>query len=163
VLVALDARVIAVGPRGERTIDAAQFFTGMMTTALADDEIVSAVTIPALAQGEGSAYMKFVHPASRYAVVGVAAAVKLADGVCVSVRVAVGGLVPHAIRVPSVERALSGQRADQQALATAAAGVADDLGHDVSGDIFASAEYRRAMAPVYVKRALAAAVARASA
>jgi carbon-monoxide dehydrogenase medium subunit len=163
VLVALDARVIAVGPRGERTIDAAQFFTGMMTTALAEDEIVLAVTLSAASGREGSAYVKFAHPASRYAVVGAAASVRIENGVCATVRAAVGGLVSHARRVPSVERALAGQRADQSTLTAAAAHVGDDLGQGVSGDIYASAEYRRAMAPVYMKRALAAAVARAGA
>lgn len=161
VLVALDARVIVVGPRGERAIDAGQFFIGMMTTALAEDEIVSAVAIPVAARGEGSAYVKFSHPASRYAVVGAAASVTVADGACASVRAAIGGLVPHAMRVPSVERALTGQRPDQGTLTSAAARVAGDLGPDVTGDIFASAEYRRAIAHVYVKRALAAAVANA--
>lgn len=159
VLVALDARMLAVGPRGERTIDASQFFTGIMTTALAEDEILSAVLVPAAGRGQGSAYVKFVHPASRYAVVGAAAAVGITDGTCSSVRVAVGGLVPFAMRAASVERALTGQKPDQSVLAAAAARVADDLGSDVSGDIFASAEYRRAMAPIYVKRALAAAIA----
>jgi carbon-monoxide dehydrogenase medium subunit len=163
VLVALEARVIAASPRGERTIDAAAFFTGVMTTALAEDEIVIAVVIPAKVAGEGSAYVKFAHPASRYAVVGAAAAVKLENGNCSVVRVGVGGLVSHARRAAAVERALAGQRPDANILATAAANVTTDLGDDVSGDIFASAEYRRAMAPVYVRRALAAAIARAGA
>jgi aerobic carbon-monoxide dehydrogenase medium subunit len=160
VLVALGARVIAVGPRGERTIDATDFFTGMMTTSLAEDEIVLAIAVPAPGGAEGSAYQKFAHPASRYAVLGAAASVQIANGTCAAVRVAIGGLVPHAIRLPAVERALTGQKPDQSVLATAAAKAVDDLGQDVTGDIFASAEYRRAMAPVYVKRALAAAVAR---
>jgi carbon-monoxide dehydrogenase medium subunit len=163
VLVALGARMLALGPGGERTIDAPQFFTGIMTTALADDEILSAVIVPAAQRGHGSAYMKFAHPASRYAVVGAAAAVTVTGGVCSTVRVAIGGLVPSPIRASSVERALTGQKPDPSVLAAAAAKVGDDLGSDVSGDIFASAEYRRAMAPIYVKRALAAALARSSA
>jgi carbon-monoxide dehydrogenase medium subunit len=163
VLVALDASVTAAGPRGERTIRASEFFTGMMTTALADDEIVVAITVPAASQGEGSAYVKFAHPASRYAVVGAAAAVTIENGTCRTVRVAVGGLIPHARRAPSVEQELTGQSVTPETLARAAARVADDLGRDVSGDIFASAEYRRAVAPVYVRRALAAAIARAGA
>src|SRR5499427_9039691 len=73
VLVALGAHIHVVGPRGERTIDAAHFFTGIMATALAEDEIVSSVVVPAAARGEASAYVKFPHPASRYAVVGTAA------------------------------------------------------------------------------------------
>jgi carbon-monoxide dehydrogenase medium subunit len=94
-------------------------------------------------------------------VLGAAAAVKVANGVCGSVRVAIGGLVPNARRLPSVERAITGKPANQDTFTEAAATTLGDLGSDISGDIFASGEYRRAMAPVYVKRALAAAVARA--
>lgn len=161
VLVALDAQIVAVGPGGERTIPAASFFTGLMSTALAEDEILAAVIVPAAGRQEGSAYVKFAHPASRYAVIGAAAFVAVSGGSCTTVRVAVGGLVPKATRAPSVERALAGQRPGDAAIAAAAATLAGDLGKDVSGDIFASAEYRAAVAPVYVRRALSAAVARA--
>jgi carbon-monoxide dehydrogenase medium subunit len=162
VLAALEARMHTIGPRG-RTIEATAFFTGIMTTDLAADEILAAIEIPAASSGEGSAYAKFIHPASRYAVVGAAAAVQLSGGTCSAVRVAIGGLVSHARRLPSVERALQGQRVTQETLTAAANRTGDDLGGDVTGDVFASADYRRAMAPVYVKRALAAAAARATA
>ena len=160
VLVALGAQMLAVSPRGERVIDAAQFFTGIMTTALQDDEILAAVTVPAAAAGQGSAYVKFSHPASRYAVVGAAASVTAESGTCKAVRVAIGGLVPAARRAASVEQSLTGQQPSESAIAAAAAQVGQDLG-EVNGDIYASADYRRAVAPVYVKRALSAAVARA--
>jgi aerobic carbon-monoxide dehydrogenase medium subunit len=160
VLVALGARIVAVGPGGERTIDAAQFFTGIMTTALGEDEILSAVLVPAAGVGQGSAYVKFSHPASRYAVIGAAASVTVEAGACTAVRVAIGGLVPHAQLTPHVEGTLTGQQPSDAAIAAAAAEVAKDL-DEVNGDIFASADYRRAIAPVYVKRALSAAVARA--
>ena len=160
VLVALGAQMLVVGPAGERSIEAAQFFTGIMATALGDDEILAAVIVPAGSQGQGSAYVKFSHPASRYAVVGAAAAVTVEAGTCKGVRVAVGGLVPAARRTPGVERSLTGQQPSEAAIASAAAQVTQDL-DEVNGDIFASADYRRAVAPVYVKRALSAAVARA--
>lgn len=161
VLVALDARFVAVGPKGERTIPGDQFFTGIMSTALADDEILSAVLVPASVRGQGSAYVKFKHPASGYAVMGAAALVTVKDGTCTGARVALGGLFPHARRMPAVEKALTGGRTDEAAVAAASTHVRADLGDNVSGDIYASAEYRAAMAPVYVKRAVAAAVARA--
>ncbi|MGH9348227.1 MAG: FAD binding domain-containing protein [Vicinamibacterales bacterium] len=161
VLVALGATLVAVGPRGERTIEAADFFTGIMTTALGVDEILAAVLVPASRTGQGSAYVKFAHPASRYAVVGVAASVTVEKGSCTAVQVAVGGLVPNARRATHVERGLAGQAPSDSAIAAAAAEVRHDLS-EVNGDIFASAGYRRAVAPVYVKRALLAAVARAS-
>jgi carbon-monoxide dehydrogenase medium subunit len=161
VLVALDARIVVVGPSGERTIAADGFFTGIMTTTLADTEVLTAIVVPVAARGQGSAYVKFSHPASRYAVIGVAASVTVANNQCSAARVALGGLVPHARRAATVEKALSGKGLDAAAIAAAAGQVGSDLGGEVSGDIFASASYRKAVAPVYVKRAIAAAAARA--
>ena len=160
VLVALGAHIVAVGPSGERTIAADDFFTGIMTTALAENELVTAVVVPIGASGSGSAYVKFAHPASRYAVIGVAAAVAASNQTCSAARIALGGLVPRATRAVAVETALIGTSLDDAAVAAAAARVTSDLGDQVTGDIFASAEYRAAVAPVYVKRAIAAAAAR---
>jgi carbon-monoxide dehydrogenase medium subunit len=161
VLLALDARIVAVGPSGERTVAAEGFFTGIMTTTLADDEVLTAIVLPAAARGEGSAYVKFSHPASRYAVIGVAASLIVGNNKCSAARVALGGLVPSARRAASVEKALVGKDLETAAIGAAAAKVGSDLGGDVTGDIFASASYRKAVAPVYVKRAIAAAAARA--
>jgi aerobic carbon-monoxide dehydrogenase medium subunit len=161
VLVALDARIVVVGPSGERTIAADGFFTGIMTTTLADNEVLTAIVVPVAPRGQGSAYVKFSHPASRYAVIGVAASVTSANNQCSAARVALGGLVPHARRAAAVEKALGGKGLDAGAIAAAAGQVGSDLGGEVSGDIFASASYRKAVAPVYVKRAIAAAAARA--
>ena len=160
-LVALDARIVAIGPAGERTIPADGFFTGIMSTALADNEVVTAIVVPSSARGQGSAYVKFSHPASRYAVIGVAASVTVAGNACSAARVALGGLLPHASRAAAVEKALTGKPLDTSAIANAAAQAGSDLGDDVTGDLFASAAYRKAVAPVYVKRAIAAAAARA--
>jgi carbon-monoxide dehydrogenase medium subunit len=162
VLVALDARILAVGPSGERTIAADGFFTGIMSTSLADDEVITAIVVPAApARGQGSAYVKFAHPASRYAVIGVAASVTMAANACSAARVALGGLLPNARRARAVEGALAGKPLNEASIAAAASQVNKDLGSEVTGDIFASAEYRTAVAPVYVKRAIAAAAARA--
>jgi len=162
VLVALNAGVVAAGPKGERTIPAEEFFTGIMSTALAEDEILVAIQVPPSSRGQGSAYEKFAHPASRYAVVGVAALIAITNGTCSSARVAVGGLLPSARRATAVERGLVGKAMTDDAIGAAAAQVAGDLGNDVTGDIYASAEYRAAMAPVFTKRAIANAAARAS-
>lgn len=160
VLVALDAQITATGPGGERHVPAREFFTGIMTTALRDDEILAAVVVPVQAAGQGSAYVKFPHPASRYAVIGVAAAVGRDQGTCGTARVALGGLFVSPRRSPAVEQAIIGTAGDAAAVAAAAGAVAHDLGGEVIGDIFASAEYRAAVAPVYVRRALTAAFAR---
>jgi len=161
VLVTLDARIAVAGPSGERTLQADGFFTGIMSTALADDEVLTAVVVPVVERGQGSAYVKFAHPASRYAVIGAAALLTVAGNQCSVARIAVGGLVPFPRRAAAVEKALIGKGLDSAAIAAAAAQVASDLGSQVAGDIFASASYRAAVAPVYVKRAIAAAAARA--
>ena len=162
VLCAFGGRVIAVGGGGERRIDINDFFQGMMTTALREDEVLTAVEVHAGAAGRASAYAKFAHPASRYAVVGAAAALTVAGGTCQSAAVAVGGVVPRPVRAASVERALGGQPLSADAIARAAAAVSTDLGDDLLGDLFASETYRAAMTPVYVQRALTAAAARAT-
>jgi len=161
VLVALNATIAAIGPTGSRTIPAEQFFTGIMTTTLAENEVVSEITVPVSKAGQGSAYVKFSNPASRYAVLGVAVLVSLDADQCNAARVAIGGLVPHARRLPTVEQALIGKPLTSAAIEAASAQTQADLGDEVSGDIYASAEYRAAVAPVYVKRAVAAAAARA--
>jgi carbon-monoxide dehydrogenase medium subunit len=158
VLVALEATITAVGPAGERTIAASDFFQGMMSTALGDGEILTRVDIASRQPGEGMAYAKFTHPASRYAVVGAAAAVAVAQGVCSSARVAIGGLVPAAIRTRSVEAALAGKRMSAEAIEQAAGHVLGELGDEILSDLYASAEYRRAMVVVFVKRAISSAV-----
>ena len=162
VLVALDARMVAAGPNGERTISATEFFTGIMTTALADDEILVAVHVPVSGPQQASWYEKFSHPASRYAVVGVAAWLAVNNGSCGAARVAIGGLLPHARRAAAVEQALIGKALTDDAIRAAARQVATDLGRDATGDIYASAEYRAAMAPVFTRRAVAAAANRAT-
>lgn len=161
VLTALDAQFIATGPTGERTIATADFFQGLMATALAEDEILIAIEVPASQHGEGTDYVKFTHPASRYAVIGVAASIVRQGSTCASARIAIGGLVPRPTRAASVERALTGQELSAEIIAAAASTADQDLGDDVLGDIFASAEYRRATLPVYVKRAITAAAGRA--
>ena len=161
VLVALAARMIAVGAQGERTIAADEFFTGIMTTALADREILVAIDVPVAGRGQGSAYEKFAHPASRYAVVGAAALVTIENDTISAARVALGGLLPNARRAPAVEAALTGKPSNAETVAAAAQLAVTDLGGDATGDLYASAEYRVAMTPVYVRRALETAVARA--
>jgi carbon-monoxide dehydrogenase medium subunit len=161
VLVALNASMRAAGPQGERAVPAESFFTGIMTTALAEDEILTAVEVPVAGPSQGSAYEKFSHPASRYAVVGAAALVTTKDGSFTAARVALGGLLPNARRAAAVEKALVGKPATDETIGAAVRQAAADLGSDVAGDIYASAEYRTAMAPVYLKRAIASAAARA--
>jgi carbon-monoxide dehydrogenase medium subunit len=161
VLTALGAKIHVTGPNGNRTILADDFFTGLFATALADGEIVTAVEVAKSGAGSGSAYAKLFNPASRYAMVGAAAIVTVSGGSCTAAGVAVGGLVPSATRAKSVEAALVGKPLSEDNIAAAAQAVLNDLGDDIIGDIHASAEYRKAMAPVFVKRAVTAAAQRA--
>ncbi|NTU81740.1 MAG: xanthine dehydrogenase family protein subunit M [Chloroflexales bacterium] len=158
-ILALDAAIRVRGPGGERTIAAGDFFTDMLSTALEPDEIITAIVFRPLGAGEGAAYVKFAHPASRYAIVGAAAYVKL-DGAKVSAcRVAVTGAGPKAERQPEVEQAMLGGDGGDEAIAAASAKAGE--GMDILGDIHASEDYRRAMVKVYMKRALTTAVGRA--
>jgi carbon-monoxide dehydrogenase medium subunit len=162
VLSALDARFTSVGPGGPRSISAGDFFQGMMTTALSEHDILTAIEIVPRKAGEGMAYAKFIHPASRYAVVGAAAVVAVKDGACTAARVSIGGLVPVVTRARSLETVLVGARVSAGAIGEAAPRVLTEVGADVLEDIYASAEYRKAMAVVFVTRALAAAFDRAA-
>ncbi|HUK34982.1 MAG TPA: xanthine dehydrogenase family protein subunit M [Vicinamibacterales bacterium] len=161
VLTALGARFIISSGGQTKTSDPATFFTGIMATTLGEHDLLVAVEVPARQRGQGQAYVKFSHPASRYAVIGVAAVVTASGGTCRAASVALGGLTPNAVRASAVERALVGQTLTAETIARAAAQASADLGGEVLGDVFASAAYRKAVAPVWVKRALAAAADRA--
>jgi carbon-monoxide dehydrogenase medium subunit len=159
VLLALGGTLSVQGPGGSRDIGADDLFISIFTTALEPNEIVTKVNVPALGAGEGAAYAKLRHPASRYAIVGVAAYVKLEGGKVSAARVAVTGAGPVAVRQSASESALVGSSGDAAAIDAAAAAAGEDM--EYLGDIHASAEYRKAMVKVYTKRALTEAIARA--
>lgn len=161
VLTALGATFHLRGKTGERNVPATDFFVDLFQTALREDELLTAISVPAEERGTGSAYVQLEHPASGYAVVGAAAQLTVAGNRCTEARVAVGGVTPKATRCPSVEQALAGQKLDDETIAAAAHAVQQDLGEDVMGDIHASAGYRREMAEVILRRALASAATRA--
>ncbi len=136
-VLACDAQIIAEGKNGSRTIAATDFFQSIFTTALADDEIITSVRFPKVANGN---YQKFFQSASRFAVVGVAV-VKEGD----AVKVGITGVSDTPYRASAVESAYDG---GSSAAAKAVHGV------EVMSDHFADAEYRSHLAKVYVKRAL---------
>ena len=149
VVLALDGQVKAVGPKGERTIAAKDFFVDLFTTALQPGEVLTEVSFAKPASGAGMAYEKFSHPASGYAVVGVAA-VAARDGSVV--RVAITGAGTVAKRAEAVEQALSGKQLSADAIKSASEKATQ--GMDLSGDIFASEQYRAHLAQVLTERAL---------
>lgn len=161
VVLALDAELRLVGPRGTRTVTADGFFTDLMTTALRPDEMLTEIRIPVPGPRTGTAYLKHPHPASRFAVVGVAAVVALEpSGSCRQVRVAITGAGSHAVRARGVEAALAGKVPDAGAIAAAAEHGAE--GVDVNADLQGSEEYKAHLVRVYVRRALERAAARAA-
>ncbi|MGE0237481.1 MAG: xanthine dehydrogenase family protein subunit M [Parvibaculaceae bacterium] len=139
-VVALNATVVT----SARKIAGDKFFTDMFTTALKDDEIVTAVEFPV---PKRAAYVKFPNPASRYAMVGVFVA-ELGDG---TVRVAVTGAGPKVFRVPDMEKALQAKFS-----ADAIAGISVKA-NGLNNDIHASPEYRAHLVNVLARRAVAAA------
>jgi carbon-monoxide dehydrogenase medium subunit len=158
VVTALEATIVVVGPEGERGIPAREFFTGIFDTALGQGDVVTAVRIPVTATGTGAAYLKHAHPASGYAVAGAAAVVALEGGTCSRARLVIGGAAGTPVTV-AID-GLVGHAPSDDAIAGATAGVAEALG-DLLSDTYASADYRRHLAGVLARRALAAAADRA--
>ena len=157
VLAALGASINIVGPGGSRSECVSGFVQGLMQNNLASDEIITSIEVSAKQANQGMAYAKFSHPASRYAVVGVAASVTV-GGTVTAASVAVGGVEPAPTIGSSVAACLVGNAPTDTALDEAASAICSDIGDDVLSDIFASEDYRKAMAVVYTRRALGCAV-----
>lgn len=157
---AFDATIRVIGPKGRRDIPAREFFKGTFETALGPNEIVVEIRFPAPAGRSGSAYAKFAHPASGFAIVGVAAVVGLkADGTVERAAIGVTGAAAGPFRAIPAERALAGTRGDAGAIAAAAAKAAD--GVTTLSDLTASSEFRKQLVIVHARRALERAMERA--
>lgn len=155
-VLASEAQIHVKGPDGARTIAADEYFVDLFLTSLQPDELLTEIRVPTLAANTGSAYIKFPHPASRFAVVGCAALVTVDGGTCSQVRLGVTGAANVAFRDTGVEEVLTGQAANAAAIAAAVANVGD--GAELLGDAFADEEYRGHLLKVYAKRALMQAV-----
>jgi carbon-monoxide dehydrogenase medium subunit len=156
-VLASDAEIRVVSPGAERTIAAADFFLDIFSTGLEVDELILDLRIPLQKANTGASYLKFPHPASRFAVVGCAASVTVEGGNCSDARVAFTGIANAAFRDSGVEGALKGSSLDEAAIAAAAEKAAD--GVELNSDAFAGEDYRLHLAKVYAKRAITAAVA----
>jgi aerobic carbon-monoxide dehydrogenase medium subunit len=158
-LLALDAEIVARSTRGERVIPIGGFFQGPFQTDLADDEILTEVRLPGPRDDAGSAYISLEQPASGYALVGVAAVVfGSGGGGIASANIALAGVGDHQYRARAVEAALAGSDGSEASITAAAAHAVD--GVEVAHDIHADREYRAAMAAVYTRRAIEAALRR---
>lgn len=152
VLLAADAKIVIVSNEGSREVDVDQFFKDFYETALEDHEIITAIRIPKNAANRNSCYAKFVQPASRFAIVGCAAAVAKDGNNVTSARVAFTGVADAPYRASEIETALKGGDLSEDHLDTACAGATASV--SVMEDHFASEKYRAHLAQVYAKRAL---------
>ncbi|MEP6693317.1 MAG: xanthine dehydrogenase family protein subunit M [Chloroflexota bacterium] len=154
---AFDATIRVIGPKGRRDIAARDYFKGPFETAVAPNEIVIEVRFPVPAGRYGSAYAKFAHPASGFAIVGVAAVVAVkGDGAIERAAIGVTGAASAPYRATAAERALVGTRGDANAIAAAAMKAAE--GMTALSDLVASSEFRQHLVTVYARRALERAV-----
>jgi carbon-monoxide dehydrogenase medium subunit len=159
-VLAVGAEIIVAGQKAERTIKADQFFVDLLTTALQPGEVLKEIRFAVPTGRVGQAYLKVRHPASGFAVVGVAVNLALdGSGKCQSAGVGVTGVSPKAYRATGVEKAVQGKQLDAKILAAAADHAAD--GVQANSDLFASGEYRKHLAEVYTRRALETAASRA--
>jgi aerobic carbon-monoxide dehydrogenase medium subunit len=159
-VLAVDAEIVLANPKGERVIKAADFFVDLLTTALQPGEVLKEIRFATPKGRVGQAYLKVRHPASGFAVVGIAANLTLdASGKCLSAGIGVTGVAPKAYRAGAAENALKGKSLDAKTLAAAAEHAA--AGVQANSDLFASGEYRKHLAQVYTRRALETAVSRA--
>jgi aerobic carbon-monoxide dehydrogenase medium subunit len=161
VLKALGATITAAGSDGERELAADDFFLDVFTTALEPGEIVVSAKVPATAAGTGAAYLKHRHPASSYAVVGVAAVVSVEAGACSGARLTIGGVAGTPVHAAAAADALVGASPSEDAVAAAVEKVAEAL-PDAMSDSYASGEYRVHLATVLAERALLTAFERAA-
>jgi carbon-monoxide dehydrogenase medium subunit len=159
-VLASEGSVEVTGPDGARSIAAADFFVELFATALQPGEIITAVRVPGTGTATGTSYLKFPHPASRFAVCGCAAAVTVSGGACSRARVAFNGIASAAFRDAGVEAALSGASLDEESVRSAVATAAE--GQELLADSFAGEDYRRQLARVYARRAVLAAAAAAA-
>jgi len=157
VVLALDADIHIKGLAGSRVVKASGFFTDLFTVDLGADEIIVSVQFSPV---RTAAYAKLHQRASHYAIVGVAAALEVRAGVIQSAGVGLTGAGPNAVRLPDVEQRLAGKPASLETVAAATKDAGARL-TAINSDLHASEEYRRAMIPVFARRALERALARA--
>jgi carbon-monoxide dehydrogenase medium subunit len=152
VLAGLDGTVVARSVRGERRIAAADFFQGVMTTALEEDELIVAVELPLLSKDTLTGFREFARRAGDFAIAMVLATYRLENGVIADPRLAVGGAEMHPRRIAAAEDALRGQPPGtaifEQAAKIASAAI------DPMEDQNNTKQYRRGLVRTLARRAL---------
>jgi carbon-monoxide dehydrogenase medium subunit len=158
-MLALSSEVVAIGPKGKRTIPLSEFFTGIFTTALAADEILTEIRIPTPPARSGGAYLKVERKVGDFATAAVAAQVTLDGNNCQRVGIGLTNVGPLPIRATRAEKALQGKAADEGAILEAARIAAEEA--EPVDDLRGSADYKRSLIRVLTGRALRLAIARA--
>jgi len=154
-LMCLEAEVDVAGPTGARSLPLSRFFAGFYETALAPGEILTGVRVPAAPPGARSGYVKFCpRSAEDKPLVGVAALLVMDAGAgrCVEARIGLGAVAPSAIRASRAEAILRGATVDAATIRAAADAAVEET--DPLSDLMGSAEYRRQMVRVWVRRLL---------
>ena len=155
----LDATLTASKRGAERKIAMADFGQGFMTTALTEAEMLTAIHVPLWPKGHGYAYEEFARRHGDFAIAASGALIELASGVIKRASVVVSGVRPNPVRLTAAETLLAGQKPSDQ-LAEAAAAEATKI--DAMEDAYVTADYRKHLGGVMVKRALKRAFARAA-
>jgi len=159
VMLALGAELVAVGPKGRHAIPVDRFFVKLFTTSLSPGELLTEIRVPLPPAGSGGAYAKFPNPASRYAVVGVAALVTVSAGKISAARVAITGVGAKAVRATATEAALAGKAPEAAVVAAAAEKALEGL--TVRADPRMDPDYWRSLTVTFTRRAVATALERA--
>jgi carbon-monoxide dehydrogenase medium subunit len=152
VAAALDAMLVAKSTRGERAIAAKHFFTGIMSTALAEDELLVEARLPLLAKDARFGFNEFSRRAGDFAMAASLVTYRLQDGKIADSRVGLGGAEPSPRRIPEAEAALNGQAPADDVFRRAAGAAAEAI--DPLEDHQTTAEYRRDLVRAVVRRAL---------
>jgi carbon-monoxide dehydrogenase medium subunit len=159
-ILALGGEMKVTGPKGDRSVAAEEFFIGPMTTAIEVTEILTEIRLPVLPRRSGSAYLKMAQQASGFALVAVAAWLRVDRlGRCEDIGIGVTGLSAKPFRARAVEERLRGNKLASKLIQASASQVAE--GSDPLEDLHASAEFRAHLASVYTSRAIQEAARRA--
>ena len=147
-VLASDALIEVQGSQGKRMIKATDFFTGLFAVALQENEIITAIRIPVPPAGTKTSYQKFIQPASRFAIVG-CAVMRFADG---KTNIAFTGVSDNAFRDRHAEEAVSGKDLTDASISNATEAALQKI--RIASDHYASEDYRKHLAKVYLKKAL---------
>lgn len=153
--VLLDARMTIAGPSGERSVPARDFFAGALTTTLGDDEILTSIELPLLPQASRWAFEEMAVRAGDYALASVGVVLTMSATGVADPRIALGGVGQTPLRATAAEAVLQDKPLTDDMIAAAARAAAAEC--DPMSDLHASAEYRRHLVEVLVRRCLRAA------